>query len=113
MPNELSIYFIIVFNALVQLMLISRLKFPAGAKWKYCALTIAIPVLVWGSMRLAIAFGLMPARVADQTPTEQLITTTASFLLIGGPWLVTVLAVISKKRRRALVETPGRSNDAP
>jgi hypothetical protein len=98
MSDELSIYFIILLNTSVQLMLIRSLKFPAGGKRKYYLLAVGIPVLVMLSMRLIVAGGLIQGRVADQSRIEQYITAGASILIMAGPWIVTLAAIFDKKR---------------
>jgi hypothetical protein len=102
MSDELFIYIIVALNALVQLMLIWRLKFLTGGKWKYCVLVVAIPILIMASMRLLVAGGVIHGRVADQSMVERIITMGASVLLMAGPWLVTIAAILDKPRRRAL-----------
>jgi hypothetical protein len=99
------IYLIVGLNIVVQLMLIGRLKFPPGGRRKYYALAIAIPVLVLLSMRLLVAGGLIHNNVADQTPVEQFVTSTASILLLAGPCLVTLAAILDKKRSGWLART--------
>ncbi|WP_372528153.1 hypothetical protein [Piscinibacter sp.] len=99
MPDEVFIYLIVALNAFAQVMLIRRLKFPAGGRWKYQLFAIGIPVVVMLSMRLLIASGAIHGHVADQSPTERLLTTAASALLLGGPWLVTLVAVLGRKRK--------------
>ena len=104
MYDKVFIYLIVVLNTCCQLMLIWRQNFPVGEKRKYCVCAVAIPVLVVLSMRLLIASGLIHGRVADQTPVEHHITTAASILLVAGPWLVTLAAIFSKKRKRTMVK---------
>jgi hypothetical protein len=97
--SELAlIYLIVALNIVVQLMLIGRLRFPSGGKRKYYAFAVAIPVLVLLSMRLLTASGLMQSRVAEQPPAEQFVTAAASILLMAGPWLATLAAILDKKR---------------
>jgi hypothetical protein len=104
MYDQLFIYLIVALNTCCQLMLIWRQKFPAGEKRKYCVYAVAIPVLVMLSMRLLIASGMIHGRVADQTSVEQYITKSASILLIAGPWLVTIAAILTKMRNRVLLK---------
>ena len=98
MSDLLLIHLIVALNVLVQLMLIARLKFPTGGKRKYYALAIAIPVFVLVSMRLLTASGTMHSRVADQSTVEHYITAAASVVLIAGPWLATLAAILDKTR---------------
>jgi hypothetical protein len=108
MSDQIFIYFIVALNALVQLMLIWRLKFPVGGKGKYCALALAIPIVIMLLVRLLVAGGVIHARVADQSTVERFITMGASVLLIAGPWLATLAAILDRKRRRALAELNAR-----
>jgi hypothetical protein len=100
--DELFIYAIVLLNTLVQVLLIWRLKFPLGGKWKYILSALAIPVLIMGTMRLAVASGVIHERVADQSIVERIITMATSLLLIAGPWLATLAAILDKKRRADL-----------
>jgi uncharacterized membrane protein len=52
-------------------------------------------------MRLLIAQGVIHARLADQSLVEQLITKGSSMLLIAGPWLITVVAIIMSRKFKA------------
>jgi hypothetical protein len=105
MSDLTSIHLIIALNVVVQLMLIGRLAFPPGGRRKYYIFAIAIPVLVLLSMRLLTASGLMHERIADQTPVEQFVTSAASILLLAGPCLVTLAAILDKKRSGWLSRT--------
>ena len=100
MHDELFVYLIVALNALLQVMLIGRLKFPAGGKWKYQLAAVGIPLFVMLAMRLLIAGGVIPARVAEQSSVERFLTTAASVALLAGPVLVTLAAVIGRKRKR-------------
>ena len=102
MSDELFIYAIVVLNTLVQIMLIWRLKFPLGGKRKYIFFAVAIPVLVMLAMRFAVASGAIQSRVADQSLIARIVTMAASVLLIAGPWLATLAAILDKKRRADL-----------
>ena len=104
MPNELLIYLIVAMNALVQVILIWRLRFPTGGKWMYCLLAVAAPLAVLVAMRLLVAGGVIHARVAEQTMLERWVTVAASALLLVSPCLVTAAAIMNKKRRAALQE---------
>jgi hypothetical protein len=98
MSDVTLIHLIVALNLLIQLMLIRSLKFPSGGKRKYYVIAVAIPVLVLVSMRLLTASGMIHGRVADQPPVEQFITSAASILLMAGPWLATLAAILDKKR---------------
>jgi hypothetical protein len=47
--------------------------------------------------------------VADQSAIEQHITTAASVLLMAGPWLVTLAAILDKQRKGWLIKTLRRT----
>lgn len=103
MPNnELLIYLIVALNALVQVILIWRLKFPQGGKWKYCLLAAGGPLGILVAMRLLVASGAIHARLAEQALWEHWLTLGASALLLVTPWLATLAAIVDKKRRAAL-----------
>jgi hypothetical protein len=102
MNDHLWIYIVVVLNALLQVLLIRRLWFPPGRKSKFIAAALAIPVLVVLAMRLVVAAGWMPQQVAQQSALQRWVTLVASALLMLGPWLVTIAAVVDKKRRSAL-----------
>jgi hypothetical protein len=99
MPDEAFIYLIVALNALLHVILIGRLKFPAGGRWKYQLFALGIPVFVMLTMRLLIAAGMIHVRVADQTPIERFFATAASVALLAGPWLATLAAAIARKRK--------------
>jgi hypothetical protein len=102
MNDPVWIYIVVVLNALLQVLLIRRLWFPPGRKWKFILAALAIPVLIALAMRLIVAAGWMPQQVAEQSPLQRGVTLVASALLMLGPWLVTIAAVVDKKRRAAL-----------
>ena len=105
MSDQAFIYLIVALNALVQLMLIRSLNFPAGGKRKYYVFAIAIPVLIMLSTRLLIAGGMVHSRVAEQSAIEQYITAAASILLMAGPWISTLAAILDKRRKGWLIKT--------
>ncbi len=99
MPDQLLIYAIVAFNIAVQLMLIRRLRFPPGGRRWYYTCSAGIPLAVIAAMRLAVAAGWIEGRVAAQSGLEQFVTTAAGLVLMGGPWLVTLAAILDRKRR--------------
>lgn len=101
MSDQITIYLIVALNIFCQLMLIWRQKLAKNVKRNFCFLALAIPVLIMLSMRILIAGGTIHEQVAEQSLVEQFITKTASILLIAGPWLVTLAAIITKFRNRA------------
>ena len=101
MPNELLIYLIVAMNALVQAILIWRLRFPEGGRWKYVLLALGGPLAILVAMRLLVAGGAIHARVAEQAAWEHWLTLGASALLLVTPWLATLAAILDKKRRAA------------
>ena len=98
MPDELFIYVVVALNILVQLMLIHSLRFPPGSRRKYYFLAVGIPIAIMLSMRLLIVAGAIQNRVADQSTIEQLVTSAAGVILMAAPWLVTMFAIVDKKR---------------
>ena len=104
MSDHVIIYLIVALNTFCQLMLIWRQKFPVGQRNRYCLWAVAIPLALMLSMRLLIASGMMHGRVADQSHLEHFITTATSMLLVAGPWFVTVAAIVSKRRQRAVLK---------
>jgi hypothetical protein len=104
MPDHLLIYVIVLLNALTQAMLVWRLKQAPATKWALCCSTFGVPLLLAVSMRVLIAQGFVHARLADQTFVEQLITKGTSILLIAGPWLVTVMAIIMSRKFKTRTE---------
>ena len=99
MPDQLLIYVIVAFNVFVQMMLIRRLKFPPGGKRWFYALCAGIPVAVIAVMRIVVWAGAIEGRVADQSGMERFVTTLAGIVLMGAPWVVTVAAILDRKRR--------------
>jgi hypothetical protein len=106
MADKIFIYLIVALNTACQLTLIWRLKFPPFEKKKFCVIALAIPLLLMVTMRLLIAGGVIHGRVADQSPMEHLITMAASIMLVAGPWGVTIAAIFSRKRQRAVIKIP-------
>lgn len=104
MSDQLLIYLIVALNVACQLMLIWRQKFATGVKWKFCCLAVAVPAVIMVTMRLLIAGGTIHGRIAEQPLVEQYITNGASMLLIAGPWLVTLAAILTKMKNRALLK---------
>ncbi|GFO66794.1 hypothetical protein GMLC_03730 [Geomonas limicola] len=100
--NNLSIYLIVLCNALCHAMLIWRLKLDTASKLRFCALGGGIPLAVILAMRLMVAIGVMHARVAEQGMLERSITMLGSVLLLAGPFLATGAALMY--RRRSQVE---------
>lgn len=112
MSDEGFIYLIVVLNILVQLMLIHSLRFPPGGRRKYYLLATVIPVAIMLSMRLLIAAGAINSRVAEQSAVEHFVTSAAGVLLMAAPWLVTLFAIVDK-RRRAWVKKLRAESDEP
>jgi hypothetical protein len=101
MPDHLLIYVIVLLNALTQAMLIWRFKLTSATKWTLCCSTFAVPLLLAVSMRVLIAQGFIHARIADQSSVEQIITKGSSMLLIAGPWFITIIAIIIRRKSNA------------
>ena len=104
MADKVFIYMIVALNTCCQVMLIWRQKFPVNEKWKYCGLAVGIPVFIMLSMRLLIASGTIHGHVSEQSSVELFITKSSSILLIAGPWLITIAAVIKNRRNRILLK---------
>ena len=102
MTDQVFIYVIVSFNAFCQIMLIWRQKFVSTLKWKFCCAAIAIPLALMLLMRLLIEGGMIHGNVADQPLLERYITHGASMLLIAGPWLVTLAAILTRIRHQAM-----------
>lgn len=100
MSNHLLIYLIVLLNVLCQSMLIWRQKSIGSARWAFLGLAAAIPLGVMGSMRSLIALGIMHGRVVEQSGIEHVITQAMSIMLIAGPWLATLAAVLYKQRQK-------------
>ena len=98
------IYVIVTINMLCQALLIWRLKITRNEKWIFGSLAIAIPVIIMIVMRLLIASGTIHGRIAEQNFLEQYITKGTSILLVAGPWLVTLTAIIVKVKSRTLLK---------
>jgi len=113
MSDHVLIYLIVTLNALCQVMLIWRQKLETRTKWKYCCLAIAIPLFIMVSMRIFIANGTIPERVVDQSLIERYITKITSILLIAGPWLVTVAAIVSRRRQLACIKMQATQKICP
>ncbi|HIJ80075.1 MAG TPA: hypothetical protein HPP76_00030 [Desulfuromonadales bacterium] len=101
MPDHLLIYLIVLLNALSQSMLIWRLKLKHTIKWKFCCSAIAVPLILAGLVRLLIAQGIIHSRISEQSSFEHVVTSGLSMLLIGGPWLVTITAILVNRRLKA------------
>src|SRR5262249_26856172 len=102
MNDHLWIYIVVVLNALLQVLLIRRLWFPPRRRSKFILAALAIPLLLAVGMRRVAAAGWMPQQVCEQSELERGVTLVASALVMLGPWLVTIAAVVDKKRRAAL-----------
>ncbi|GFO58005.1 hypothetical protein GMST_03300 [Geomonas silvestris] len=98
--NNLSIYLIVLCNALCHVMLIWRLRLDLAAKLKFWALCAGIPLAVMVTMRLMVALGMIPARVAEQGMWERATTLLGSVLLLAGPFLATGAALMYRRRSR-------------
>jgi len=103
MADYIFIYLIVTLNTLCQLMLIWRQRLAANERRKFCSIAIAIPVVLMVTMRLLITGGAIHGSVAEQSLGEQFFTKGTSILLIAGPWLVTIAAILAKMRNRALL----------
>ena len=100
MPDQVFVYLIVALNVVLQVMLIRRLKLPPGAKRNYQLGALAIPVVIILATRLAIAGGVIHARVDEQSGGERWFTLAASIMLLAGPLLVTLAALVARLRQR-------------
>ena len=100
MPDQVVVYLIVALNVLLQVMLIRRLKLPASVKRNHQIGAIAIPVVIMLASRLAIAAGVIHARVDEQAGVERFVTLAASIMLLAGPPLATLSALVARMRQR-------------
>jgi hypothetical protein len=100
MTNQLAIYLIVGLNVACHILLIWKLKMDKGARLKYCALSIGVPLVVMMTMRLMVALGAVHGRVAEQGGIEHAFTMLASMLLVAGPFLVTGAALVFSRKQR-------------
>jgi len=100
--NNLSIYLIVALNAACHVMLIWRLKIDKAARWKFCTVAVATPLLIMVAVRLMVGIGLLHGRVAEQGGIERFVTTVASMLLIAAPFMVTGAAILFGRKQRAV-----------
>jgi len=105
MTDQLFIYLIVALNLTCQLMLIWRQKFTPAVRWKYISSAVAIPLVIMVSMRILIAGGMIHGHLSEQSSVEQYITKAMSILLIAGPWLVTIAAIMLKVRTRTALQS--------
>jgi hypothetical protein len=100
MSDHVLIYLIVILNTLCQLMLIWRQKGIGNTRWLFVGVAVAVPLLVIVVMNQLVARGIINSHVAQQSRAEHLITNAMSILLLAGPWLVTIAAVIRNKRSK-------------
>ena len=99
MPNHLLIYVIVALNVACQFMLIWRLKLERRDKVKYCLLAAVVPLIISATMRLMVGTGIIHVHLAEQNAIERTATSLASIFLIAGPFLVTVAAVLFRRKQ--------------
>ena len=102
MADEIFLYLIVLLNTVVQLFLIRSLALAPAVKRKYLATAVAIPLGVMASMRLLVLAGIIEGSVAGQSFLERCVTDGAGIVIMGGPWLATLAAVIARYRPRLL-----------
>ena len=100
MSDPLFVYLIVALNAGLQAMLIGRLKLSPTTRRRHQIAAIAVPVFVMLATRLAIAGGLMHERVDAQSGAERWVTLAAGIVLLGGPVLVTLSALVARLKGR-------------
>ena len=100
MSDQITIYLIVALNIICQIMLIRRQTIAKNIKRNLCFLAAAIPAFIMLTMRVLIVGEIISEQVVEQSSVEQFITKLASILLIAGPWMVTLAAIITKLRNR-------------
>lgn len=100
MHDHILIYVIVLLNTLCQLMLIWRLQRMQNTRWLFMGIAVAVPLVTVAVMRTLVTCGVINSHVADQSQTEHLVTNAMSILLVAGPWLVTVAAVLFNRSRK-------------
>ncbi len=100
MYDHILIYVIVFLNALCQMMLIWRLRRMNGARWLFMGIAVALPLLSVALMRTLVACGAINAHVAEQSRMEHLVTSAMSALLMAGPWLATLAAILFNRSRK-------------
>lgn len=101
MSDHVLIYLVVLLNALCQIMLVWRLKHPDNSKFLFVCCAAGIPLATAFTMRLLVASGIIHGHLNEQTQPEQLVTKAMSILLIAGPWLVTLSALLDNRSKKA------------
>lgn len=94
MSDHQLIYLIVLLNTLCQIMLIWRQRDINSTRWLFVGLAAAVPLLLMIVMRILVSGGVIHGHLADQTAPERALTHVTSILLLAGPWLVTLAAVL-------------------
>ena len=81
-------------------MLIRRVKIKHSLKLYYIVSTLAIPFCIIVLMRLMVHLNVISSSIQSQTSTEKIITTSMSFLLLAGPWIATIIALITYRSHK-------------
>jgi hypothetical protein len=97
MSDHVLIYLIVILNTLCQVMLIWRQKRVGNTRWLFIGIAVAVPLLLAVIMRTLVAGGMIHGHVAEQSNSEHLITKAMSIMLIAGPWLATMAAVLRNR----------------
>jgi hypothetical protein len=100
MPDHVLIYLIVLLNAFCQLMLIWSQKRMGTTRWFFMVFAVLIPLLAAVAMRALVAYGVINGHIAKQSRTEHLITNAMSILLIAGPWIMTLAAVLFNRSKK-------------
>lgn len=100
MPDHVLIYLIVLLNALCQVMLIWRLKQPDNSKYFFVCCAVLIPLATAFTMRFLVSGGIIHGHLNEQTQPEQLLTKAMSILLIAGPWLATLWALLDNRSKK-------------
>src|SRR5512137_522343 len=100
MYDHILIYVIVLLNALCQTMLIWRLRRMKGTRLLFMGIAVALPLVSVAVMRALVAGGVVNGHVAEQSQMEHLVTSAMSMLLLAGPWLVTLAAILFNRNRK-------------
>ena len=105
MQDHILIYVIVALNALCQLILIWSLKKLGKQRVFFMAAAGLLPLITALFMRGLVAAGLIHGHLVEQSQLEHVFTQAMGILLVAGPWLVTVTAIVYRKRGKFQAST--------
>ncbi len=105
MQDHILIYFIVALNALCQLILIWSLKKLGKHRVFFMAAAGLLPLTAALFMRGLVAAGFIHGRLVEQSQLEHIFTQTMGVLLVAGPWLVTITAILYRRSGKFLPST--------